>query len=437
LIIDLFILLLLIVGNGLFAGTEIAVLTSRRGRIQELADAGHRGAAAVVALRKNPERFLATVQVGITVVSATGAVFGGEAIARPLGSALVTLGFGEYAGEVAFVLVVALVSYLSLVIGELVPKSIALRFADRYATVVGRPLAMLAVAMRPLIWFLTASSNVVLRLFGDRTSFTEARLSRDELRDLVQDAAKTGSIDSPSSEIASRAIGFGEVTVAELCVPRGLITALPRHASAEEVKRVLLEEGHSRMPVHDGALDQMVGYVVAKDILSLAWESPLVILEDILRPVYFVPPTAKASDVLRELQRRRTQLAIVLDEHGMVVGLVTTEDLVEELVGEIFSEHEPERVHRDADGSWVVDASMPIREVNRDLGLELPDGDEWTTLAGLVIGQAGAIPSVGTIVRAEGSATIEVIEATAQRVVRVRISRPPLAPDPSPDSSAP
>jgi putative hemolysin len=418
---DLLIVFILIAINALFAGAEIAVLTTRKTRVAELVEAGSGGARAVAKLRDRPERFLATVQVGITVVSATSAAYGGEYIAARLSTEL--SGLGRWAEEISLALVVALVSYLSLVIGELVPKSLALRHAERYAVFIGRPLLWLSQLMRPLIWLLTASSNAVLRVFRDRTSFTESRLSREELRELVEEAGKTGEVDRPSSEIAARALEFGQVTVAELMVPRTAIAALPRQAPAPEIKRLLLEEGHSRMPVYEGSVDKIIGYVIAKDVLSLLWNQPLVILDDILRPPRFVPKGARAGDVLRELQRSRAQLAIVLDEHGTVAGLITIEDLVEDLVGEILSEDEPEHVRVEADGTIVAEGDVSIRELDRRFDLHLPEGP-WTTIAGLVIGQAGWMPQAGARFTLPDGTILTVTRVTEQRIEQVKIKRP-------------
>ena len=347
---ELLILLALVLVNGLFAGAEIAVLTAAKAKVQQRAAVNHKGALAVVALRDQPERFLATVQIGITVVGAAAAAFGGASIARDMSPHLEGL-FGDSAHDVALVVVVAMVSFLSVVLGELVPKSLALRYASGYAFVIGRPLLALSKMMGPLVWFLTACSNLVLKLFGDRTTFTETRVSRDELRQLVEEAAKSGSMDSPTSEIAARALEFSDVTIAEVMVRRDKIVALPQDARPEEVQRLLLEEGHSRMPVFDRDLDHVVGYIVARDVLALAWEQNLVALPDIVRPLLAVPLSARVGPVLREMQAKRIQIAVVVDEHGGTAGLVTIEDLVEELIGDIFGEHDlPEETIRIADG---------------------------------------------------------------------------------------
>jgi putative hemolysin len=400
----------------------------RRTRLRELTDEGNSSAKSVEKLRRDPERFLATVQIGITVIGATAAAFGGASMATRLGGVLADLGVpAQQAHSVALAVVVAFVSYLSLVLGELVPKSLALRAGERYALLIGRPLHGLSWLMRPVVWFLTASSNVVLRLFGDRTSFTEGRLSAEELQQLVEEATKQGTVDPRAGEIASRAFEMGDLTLGELMVPREHIIALRRHASAEEIRQVMLEHGHSRMPVYEGAVDNIVGYVIVKDLLGVAWEGNLIVLEDVMRPPFFLVESMRAMDALKELQKRRMQLAVVVDERGGVAGLVTVEDLVEELVGDILSESETpeELVTREGPTTALVQASAPLRDVNRELGLELDEDQDYSTVAGLCIALAGgAIPEPGTRLETEGGLVLEVLESSPRRVRTVRFHLP-------------
>jgi len=432
---ELAVILALILANGVFAGAEIALIAVRRSRIRQLVEQGRAGARAVKELRDAPERLIATVQTGITVVGVTAAAFGGAALARHLAPKIALLSpLAPYAGTIALALVVALVSYLSLVLGELVPKSLALRNAERYALAVGRPLAVLSHLARPLVWLLTTTSNLVLRPFGDRTNFTEARLSAEELEQLVEEAGKVGSLDPATAEIASRALAFRDLTAADVMVPRSRVVALPLSAPPEELKRLLLEEGRSRMPVHDGTLDQVVGYVLAKDLASMAWERQLIVLADLVRPVHFVPETARAVQLLRDMQRRRTQIAVVVDEHGGMAGLLTLEDLVEELVGEILGEAEDpqELFQRESSGAAVVRGDLPVREANRALGLGLPEGPDYTSVGGLCVALAGAVPERGARLRTAGGVELEVLDASPRVVRRVRItpaagSSPPTA----------
>jgi len=362
------------------------------------------------------------------VIGATAAAFGGASLARHIAPALAAIpGLGHYSAPLSLGLVVAAISYLSLVLGELVPKSIALRAPERFALLLARPLLGLAQIARPLVWLLTQSSNLIVRPFGDRTTFTESRLSVEEIEQLVDEASRAGALDAPTAEIASRALAFRDLTAADVMVPRSRIIALPRDASQEDLKRKLLEEGHARMPVYDGTLDNLVGYVMAKDLAAMAWERQLIVLDDLLRPVHFVPEAAKAVHVLRDLQRRRTQIAAVVDEHGGIAGLLTLEDLVEELVGDIFGEAEqPEALwQQEADGSALVRGEAPIREVNRALSLDLPEGEDYTTVAGLCIALAGAVPERGAHLRAEDGTELEIVDASPRLVRLVRIRPPP------------
>ena len=419
--------LLIVVGllmvNGLFAGAEIAVLSVRKTRLREFIRRKDRRALAVKALRDQPERFLATVQIAMTTLGTTAAAVGGARMEHGLEPTYEKLGLGSFAVTASFITVVAMVVFLELVIGELVPKSLALRYSDRYSFFVARPLRVVSQIMRPLVWFITLVSNLVLRFFGDKTTFSETRLSRDELQQLVEEAAKTGAVDPRASEIASRALGFGEVTVAEVMVPRNRVVALRRSAPTEEVQRVILEEGHSRMPIYDGTIDNIVGYVVARDVLALAWEQGLIVLEDILRPPHKVPESTRALDLLREMQRRRTQMAVVVDDNGGLSGLVTTEDLIEELVGDIMSEDDvPEQFFtREPSGTILVQGWASVRKVNRDLHLDLPVGKDRTTIAGLCMSLAQAIPQAGERLTTDNGTVLEVVEASPRRVRRVRV----------------
>ena len=425
------IILGLILANGVFAGAEIAVIAVRRTRLRQLIDEGRGAARAVLALRDNPERFLATVQVGITVVGSTAAAYGGATLAEGLRQMITRVPPLEpYAAQLAIAVVIAVVSFLQLVLGELVPKSIALRSSERYAMLIARPLLGLAVIARPLIWILTKASNLVLAPFGDRTTFSESRLSVDELAQMVQDAARAGALDAHSGEIAGRALEFGQLTAADVMVPRNRIDAIRRDAGDAELRRLVLEEGHARMPVYDGTLDNVVGYIVAKDLLGLAWERGLLVLEDVIRPPYFVPESAMAVEVLREMQKRHTKLALVVDEHGGVSGLVTLEDLVEELVGDIVGEGGATEaiIRPEPDGSAVVRGDAPIREVNRALDLDLEEGEGFTTIAGLSILLANGIPPKGARLQAEDGTVLEVLDASPRVVRMLRVTPPPPPP---------
>jgi putative hemolysin len=430
---ELWIILALVLVNGLLSGAEMAVVTVRSTRVRELVEAGAPGARALLRLRENPERFLATVQVGITLVGGIAAAYGGLSLAGPLGDLFAAWGVpATTAHELAFVLVVAGVSGLSVVLGELVPKSLALRKSERFALLAARPLGLLAMLSAPLVWLLTAASNLVLRPFGDKTTFTESRLSKEEIRSLVDEASEAGTVDPDAGEIASRALDLAQLSAAEVMVHRRFVTALPRTADAGDLRRAFLEAGHRRLPVYDGAIDNIVGYVSWRDVVECLWEGRQPVLGQLLREAPYVPESMPSTDLLKEMQRKRQHIAFVVDEHGGFSGIVTLEDLLEELVGEIVSEHDDETppIRREADGAALVLGTSALRDIDRELDLELDRLDDSTTLGGLCVELAGGrVPRAGERLQAGEQAELEVVESSARRVRLVRVRRVEAAPE--------
>lgn len=419
--------LVLMVLNGVFSAAEIATLSVRKTRIAELVEGGSSGARSVQWLRAEPERFLATVQIGITVVGTTAAAFGGDRLAEHFAEWLTARvpALGAHTHSVALVLVIAMVSFLEIVVGELVPKSIALRSAEPVAIALASPLRVMASVARPLVWVLTHASNAVLRLFGDKTSFSEARLSPEELQELVEEAGRVGSIDAGTSEIASRAIDFRELTAADVMVVRESIVSISRDADRAALTEMLAGRRFGRVPVYDGDPENVVGYVALKDLLLPAIQGEATLLGQV-REVSFVPASMSASALLRQMQRDRAPIVMVIDENGGLRGLVTIEDLVEELVGDILSEGDPPAVAmaRDPDGSAVVPGATPIRDVNRALEMDLPEPDDVSTIAGLCIRAAGHLPQEGERVTLADGHVFEVLDATARQVRSVRVIPP-------------
>jgi len=426
-LLELLVILGLVLTNALFAGAEIAVLTVRKTRLAELVDEKRAGAASLAALRGDPESFLATVQIGITVVGAAAAAFGGATLAVPLGTTLAAAGVPQkLADDVALGIVVVVVSFLSLVLGELVPKSLAMRYAEGYALAIARPLSFLAKIASPVVRFLTACSNLILRFFGDRTSFTEARLSREELLTLVEETASAGGLDPTAGEIAVRALDLHGLKVGAVMTPRPAVRAFDVGASPGEVRELLEESRFGRFPVHDGGLDGVKGYVLAREVLLNLLAGAAAPFEGIVREAPFFPESAEAVAVLKELQQKHVPLGFVVDERGAFAGLVTMEDLVEEVVGEILHEREAraEPIHAEEDGSWLVDGRAAVREVNRALEVELPEHPSYATMAGLVLHRLGRIPRAGEMFEeAEAELTVDVVESTPRRVAKVKLRR--------------
>jgi putative hemolysin len=424
--------------NGFFSGAEIAVLSTRKTRLRELADEGRRSAVRALELRGDPERFLATVQVGITVVSATAAAFGGSAMEEPLAAWLTALGAGKYAPQIALAIVIALVSYLSIVLGELVPKSLALRASEGFTLLVARPVLALRSLARPIVWLLTVSSNVILRPFHDKTNFSESRLSPEELQQLVEESATAGALDAHAGEIASRAIDLGDLRAAAVMVPRIHVDGIALDASLDEVQRILDQKPHGRYPVFGEQPEQVAGYVTARD-LYIQLLRGTVDIRSVMHKVPFFPEQSPAMDVLRALQRQKTRLAIVVDELGGMAGLVTVEDITEELVGEILGEHEDSEpvVRPDGENSFLIDAATPVHEINRELDIELAQGPGWSTLAGLLINEAERIPEPGATIALPDGIQAEVVDADPTRIRVVRLRLPSSTGEAPPEGTPP
>lgn len=423
---DLGILAALLILHGFLAGSEIAVVSLRKTRLRQLVETGKSTAKAVEALRKNPERFLATVQIFITVVGTIIASRGAPTLQGLMEPGLAALGIpSNYGLAIAYVIAIAAISFAELVVGELVPKSLALRASEPYALAVGRPLLFASTVARPAVWLLEGASNAVLRIFGDRTSFIESRLSPDEITQLLEEAGRAGSLDARASDIAVRAIEFEGLTAGDVMVPRNRVIALEKTATPQELKKLFTTHNHQRIPVYDeGSPDAVVGYIAARDVLAATVNGSTISIEELLRPATFIPESQRATTVLKDMQSARVQLAIVVDERGGMAGILTMEDLLEELVGEIYSEGDraiPTPVRKMRDGTAIVLGTVPIREVNRALDIDLPEGDLWTTIAGYCIALAGRIPSTGARLTAQDGTVIEIMESTPRRVRSVRV----------------
>lgn len=434
--IELLVILGLVLVNGLLAGAEIAIVSVRRTRLDELVAAGSSAARAVLRLRDNPEVFLATVQVGITVVGATAGAFGGAAFAadlEPLVTAVPLL--APWAREIAFAGVVLVVAYLSVVLGELVPKSLALRYAERYALLVAGPLLGLAHLARPVVWILSASSNAVLRVFGDHTTFVEARLSSEEVRRLIEEATRSGEVDPGLGAIATRALALAPLTAEDVMIHRRFVFSIASDTPLADARRRLREAGHRLAPVVEGAERDLTGYVTWRDLAPSPADAGTAPVRSVARKPWYVPDATPAVDLLREFQRRRVGLAFVVDEYGETAGIVLLQDLLEELVGEMLGEHEApsaSRIRRQPDGSALVDGIVPIPVANRELGLRLPDDGRTSTVGGLCTVLAGGrIPAVGEALRTAGGVLLVPAEVSPRRVRVVSVRPPGSGPPPA------
>jgi putative hemolysin len=425
LIIAIFLCLL---GNGFFSGSEIAILSMKRSRVEQLIAEGSRGARWVKHLQDNMDRFLATVQIGVTLMGTLAGVIGGYLAGRYLEPVIQQTVIARWIPPAldAAILVGVVIVYVELILGELVPKALALRFTDTIAVVVAWPLDMLARFSKVLIAFLTASTRAVLFLFGIRDVGHRTFVSEEEIKHLVKEGRQQGVLDQTEEELIHSVFEFSETPVKKVMVPRPKIFALDVKTPPDDVARFIIESGFSRVPVYDGTPDNMVGVVYVKDVLRLLEKKQPVVLRKILHPVHFVPETKKVGELLKELQKRRTHLALVIDEHGSLVGLVTLEDLLEEIVGEIQDEYDWEErpVEKLRDGSLVVDGTVSAAELRQKFDIPIPESEDFNTVAGFMLDCLGAVPRGGEVVQV-GDYRMTVVDVEKNRISKVKIDKVP------------
>ena len=427
---DLGLILLLILLNGLFVAAEIAFVTVRRTRLDELADEGDRRAARALRLLKDPGRFLAVIQVAITFLGALASAVAAVSIVELLATPLSGVSWiGERAGVIALLVVTLLVSVVSIVLGELIPKGFALANPDRIALVASGPISLFAKIVSPLVALLVLLTKVISKPFGiDPTRTPE--LSAAEIRLIVEQGSQQGVLEAEEEQMISAVMSLSDSKLHEVMVPRIDIVAIDQEATFDEAVEVVLKEGHSRTPLYRESVDHIVGILYAKDLLRLiAAGGTRPRLRDIMRPALFVPESQSVDDLLHELQRRKVHMAVVLDEYGGTAGLVTIEDLLEEIVGEIqdeFDEEEPMKVEI-GPGEVILDGRAAIDDLTElvEPALELEDDEEYDTLGGFVYHRIGRVPVVGDAVVIEPF-LITVIKVSGRRVGKVRVRWTPI-----------
>jgi putative hemolysin len=419
----------LLLGNGFFSGSEIAILSARRSRIETLIAGGSHAARRVKELQDDPDTFLATAQIGVTLMGTLAGVLGGFLASRHLQPALATWPLARWLGPaiLAAALTGAGIVYVELVLGELVPKAFALRFSETIALIVSWPLLFLARSSRWGIRFLTASTRAILRLCGIKDAGVRTFVSEEEIKHMVREGREQGVLDQPEVELIHSVFEFSETPVRKVMVPRPKIFGLDADTPPGEVERLIVESGFSRIPAYEGSIDNILGLVYVKDALRLLERRQPVVLRKMLHPVHFVPETKKVGPLLKDLQKRRTHMAIVIDEHGSVTGLVTLEDLLEEIVGEIQDEYDWEErpVERLRDGALVVEGTVPTAELRTGFQVPIPESSEFQTVAGFMLDRLGSVPKGGEVVEL-GDYRLTVVDVEKNRISKVRVEKVPV-----------
>ena len=422
--VELVVAVLLIALNGVFALSELAIVSARKARLKTYAEAGRVGARAALRLAEDPGRFLSTTQIGITLVGILAGAFSGAALAERLATILESNGVADKAAEpVAYVLVIGAITYLSVVVGELVPKHLALRNAEGIACAMAPTMRLLSRIAAPVVWLLDASTRLVFRVFG-QTGSSSSAVTEEEIRTLVAEAESAGVIESDERLMIAGVLRLGDRTVRGLLTPRTEVDLIDVSDDEATLRRALLATQHSRLPVIDGDSDDIRGVVHVRDLLAALVEGKELDIAARMRPAPIVPDTLEALEVLKVLRDAQVPMVVVHDEYGHFEGIVTPADALGAIAGAFRADgedHEPAGIRRE-DGSWLLSGSMPFDEMAEMIGLKVADTRGFETVAGFVIDRFQRLPATGDSVAAQGW-RFEVVDLDGFRVDKVLASR--------------
>lgn len=429
--VEIGLLLLLIVLNGVFAMSELAIASSRKTRLQQWAAEGNAGAEAALKLADEPNQFLATVQIGITLIGIVTGFFGGSTLSTPVAQQLERIpGLAPYAEMISIVVVVGLVTYLSLVVGELVPKRLALQSPERLASLVAPPMTLLSRIASPIVKLLGASSELILRVLGVRNS-EELPVTEEEIAILLQEGTAAGVFTAREHEMLEGVFDLGDRDVRDLMTPRYRLVALDLNAPMEENFRRMAESPHHLFPLYEGELDNLVGMVPVKKLWAASLTNAPIDLRGLAEPALIVPESMPALDVVKRFQGRSNTAAMVVDEYGGIQGLLSLHDLIEAITGDLgdTAGSSGEAVQR-ADGSWLLDGALPVHEVRSLLNLGPLPGEEtgdFETLGGFLMASLGRVPEVGDSFVWDNRC-FEVVDMDGRRIDRVLVAPTPYCP---------
>ncbi|MGH3345135.1 MAG: hemolysin family protein [Carbonactinosporaceae bacterium] len=419
---SIFLVLFFILIGAFFAGAEIALVSLRESRVRTIRRRGRRRDQHVVRLHDDPNRFLSAVQIGVTFAGFFAASFGAATLAEDLVPALVSWGLGAgVASTVALIAITLVISYFSLVLGELVPKRLALQRSELVALISAPTLDRVATLSRPLIWLLSVTTNIAVRVLGGDPRAGREEITEEELRDMV---AGHRTLGSDERRLIEEVFSAGERQIREVMVPRTEVDFLDVSTPVHRAAKAASGSAHSRYPVVEGSYDDVVGFVHVRDLFDPAMSEDQVRVGDLSREVKLLPGTKPVLSALSEMRREGQHLAIVVDEYGGTAGIVTLEDLVEELVGDIRDEYDVARAtsSRLRSGDMEVDGLLNLEDFHDETGIELPEGP-YETVAGFLVARLGHLPSVGESVEVSGY-RLTVTELDGRRISRVRLGTP-------------
>jgi putative hemolysin len=426
---DILLIVFFIILNGFFAATEIAVVATRRIRIRQLAEEGNKDALILKNFKEEPDRFLATIQIGITLAGVIAAAIGGATAVKIIKPAIqeIPVQFISASAEVIAIAIVTLViTYFLLIFGELIPKSIALSNPERIALRTAKSVEVFSKTAFIFVKALTLSTNFLLKPFGKKTHAGRA-ITEEEVKMLIKEGGEQGVFEPTEQALIHSVFEFTDMSAKEVMVPSTQMATISLYMSVDEIKHIITEEQFSRYPVIGKDLNDIRGILFTKDFLN-ALAKGTADTRKLIKPPFFIPETLKISKLLKEMQKKRIHIALVIDEYGGVSGLVTMEDLLEEIVGEIRDEYDTESpVIQLADKTYMIDASISIRDLKEDHRIEIPESTEYETLSGFLLTTLQKIPKIGDIVLSKGK-KITISEMVGQRIAKVRLEQMPEEP---------
>lgn len=419
---DIVLIFIFVIVNGFFAASEIAIVTVRQSRIKQLVEEGSQRAVSLLKLREDPNRFLATIQIGVTMAGAIASAIGGAVAVEIIKPELQKIPLiSPYAEAIALALVVLVITYISLIFGELIPKSLAMAYSESIALFTSPIVERLAKFGSLPVKLLTQSTNILLKPFGKKSYSERGFISEEEVKLLLEEGGQQGVFQEQEKELIHSVFEFKDTFVKEVMSPATQMVTIGINMTSETVKNIILEEKFSRYPVVGRDLNDIRGILYAKDFFNLISKSNDASIHKLIKPPYFVPETMKISNLLKEMQKKRMHMAIVIDEYGAVTGLVTLEDLLEEIVGEIRDEYDTDSpVIKLPDGSMIIDASISIDDLRDDYSIHIPESPDYETLSGFILTQLQRIPQTGDFIT-EQNMKLKIIEMLGQRISKVKL----------------
>lgn len=423
--------LLLVLANGFFVGAEFSLVSSRRARIEARAAEGSAGAQAVLRLLANPTMFISTVQLGITLASLALGWIGEPTVAsilEPVAERITENGTtaAYIAHTVAIIISFSIITFLHIVLGELFPKMFALERAESLALVAARPLEILGIVFRPVLFIFNQAGIGLARLVGLKASLEESAVyTEEELVQLIEMSRKSGHVNREEQRLINSVFEFSETTVREAMIPRTQIAAITENCTLEEIARAFEQHGYSRLPVYRESLDNVAGFIHSKDVMPFLLKPAEFRLDEVLQSPLYIVDSARLEDVLRQMQTAKSHFGFVVDEHGGVEGIITLEDLLEEIVGDISDEHDDEvneQIAEIGDDKYLLDGGLAVKDLNKRLGLHVPESDAYTTIAGFLMSEAGQVLQAGENVRFNGH-IFHIEKVDRRRILQVRLEK--------------